>query len=293
MESFIEFFENIPSAFRAGILIGGIFLFWIIEGVFPLFEFGYKKVRHAGINAVLTAIFVVIGLGFAVLLLGASQWVTANNFGVLNWIAMPVWLQMIVGVMLLDFFGAFLVHWVEHKVKFMWKFHLVHHSDTTVDVTTGLRHHPGEAVFRMIFTILGVIVVGAPIWIVFFYQTMSAAFTHFNHANIQMPKKLDRALSLVFVTPYMHKVHHHYTQPLTDTNYGNIFAIWDRVFGTFAQVDDTKELVYGIDTHMDPKENDDVVNLLKIPFQKYRPPMGSKFGEEEGDSTPQSQKRKV
>ena len=292
MESFIEFFENIPSAFRAGILIGGIFLFWIIEGVFPLFEFGYKKVRHASINAVLTAFFVVIGLGFAGLLLGASQWVTANNFGVLNWIAMPVWLQMIVGVMLLDFFGAFLVHWVEHKVKFMWKFHLVHHSDTTVDVTTGLRHHPGEAVFRMIFTILGVIVVGAPIWIVFFYQTISAAFTHFNHANIQMPKKLDRALSLVFVTPYMHKVHHHYTQPLTDTNYGNIFAIWDRVFGTFAQVDDTKELVYGIDTHMDPKENDDVVNLLKIPFQKYRPPMGSKFGEEEGDSAPQSQKRK-
>ncbi|MCR9131359.1 MAG: sterol desaturase family protein [bacterium] len=280
MESFIEFFENIPSAFRAGILIGGIFLFWIIEGVFPLFEFGYRKVRHAGINAVLTAFFVVIGLGFAGILLGASEWVTANNFGILNWVSMPVWLQIIVGVILLDFFGAFLVHWVEHKVKWMWKFHLVHHSDTTVDVTTGLRHHPGEAVFRMIFTILGVIVVGAPIWIVFFYQTMSAAFTHFNHANIQMPKKLDRALSLVFVTPYMHKVHHHYTQPLTDTNYGNIFAIWDRIFGTFAQVDDTKELVYGIDTHMDPKEHDDVVNLLKIPFQKYRPPVGSKFGED-------------
>ncbi|MBO6795344.1 MAG: sterol desaturase family protein [Balneolaceae bacterium] len=290
MESFVEFFENIPSAFRAGILVGGIFLFWIIEGVFPLFEFGYKKVRHAGINAVLTAFFVVIGLGFAGILLGASEWVTANNFGVLNWISMPVWLQVIVGVMLLDFFGAFLVHWVEHKVKFMWKFHLVHHTDTTVDVTTGLRHHPGEAVFRMIFTILGVIVAGAPIWIVFFYQTMSAAFTHFNHANIQMPKKLDRALSLVFVTPYMHKVHHHYTQPLTDTNYGNIFAIWDRVFGTFAQVDDTKELKYGIDTHMDPKEHDDVVNLLKIPFQKYRPPIGSKFGEE--DSGTESQKHK-
>ncbi|MBO6536728.1 MAG: sterol desaturase family protein [Balneolaceae bacterium] len=286
MESFIEFFENIPSAFRAGILIGGIFVFWIIEGVFPLFEFGYRKVRHAGINAVLTAFFVVIGLGFAGILLGASEWVTANNFGILNWVSMPVWLQIIVGVMLLDFFGAFLVHWVEHKVKWMWKFHLVHHSDTTVDVTTGLRHHPGEAVFRMIFTILGVIVVGAPIWIVFFYQTMSAAFTHFNHANIQMPKKLDRALSLVFVTPYMHKVHHHYTQPLTDTNYGNIFAIWDRIFGTFAQVDDTKELVYGIDTHMDPKEHDDVVNLLKIPFQKYRPPVGSKFGEiEENTNT--------
>ena len=283
MESFIEFFENIPTAFRAGILIGGIFIFWVIEGVFPLFEFGYRKVRHALINAVLTGIFVVIGLGFAGLLLWSSDWVTDNDFGILNWIAMPIWAQMIVGVLILDLIGAYLVHFVEHKVRFMWKFHLIHHSDTTVDVTTGLRHHPGEAIFRMIFTIVGVIIAGAPIWIVFLYQTMSAAFTHFNHANIQMPKKLDDALSWVFVTPYMHKVHHHFQQPLTDTNYGNIFAIWDRIFGTFAHVSDLKELKYGIDTHMDPKEHDDVVNLLKIPFQQYRPPTGSKFGEEKRD----------
>ncbi len=272
MEGLIDFFENIPTAFRAGILIGGIFFFWIIEGVFPLFDFGYKKVRHALINTVLTVIFVIIGLGFAGALLWASNYVTENNIGLINMIEMPVWAQIIIGVMLLDFFGAYLIHWIEHKVTVLWKFHLVHHSDTTVDVTTGLRHHPGEAIFRMIFTILGVVIVGAPIWIVFLYQSLSALFTHFNHANIQMPKKLDRALSYVFVTPYMHKVHHHYVLPLTDTNYGNIFAIWDRVFGTFAEVEDTKELKYGIDTHMDPKENEDVVNLLKIPFQKYRSP---------------------
>ena len=267
MELFIEFFEHIPSTFRAGILVGGIFLFWVIEGVFPLFQFGYRKVRHAAINSVLTGFFVIIGLLFASVLLSASNWVTENNVGILNWVMLPTWLQIVIGVMLLDFFGAYLVHWVEHKVKFMWKFHLVHHSDTTVDVTTGLRHHPGEAIFRMVFTIMGVIVVGAPIWIVFFYQTMSVAFTHFNHANIKLPKRLDNTLSFVFVTPDMHKVHHHYTQPLTDTNYGNIFAIWDRVFGTFAHVEHTKELKYGIDTHMDPQEHDDVVNLLKIPFQ--------------------------
>lgn len=281
MESFIEFFENIPTTFRAGILIGGIFLFWIIEGVFPMFEFGYRKARHAGINAVLTALFVVIGLSFASALLWASNLVTANNFGVINWIQMPVWVQMILGVMLLDFFGAYLVHWVEHRIPLLWRFHLVHHSDTTVDVTTGLRHHPGEAVFRMLFTILGVVIVGAPIWIVFLYQSLSAAFTHFNHANIQMPKKVDQALSFLFVTPYMHKVHHHYEMPLTDTNYGNIFSIWDRAFGTFAEVEDAKELIYGIDTHMEPKEHDDVVNLLKIPFQKYRSSNSSKFSEEE------------
>ena len=280
MEAFVEFFENIPSSFRAGILIGGIFVFWILEGVFPLFEFGYKKVRHALINGALTLFFMVIGLGFAGILLWASTYATENQVGLLYMVEMPLWLQALVGVMLLDLIGAYFVHWVEHKVKWMWRFHLVHHSDTTVDVTTGLRHHPGEAIFRMLFTVMGVLVVGAPIWIVFLYQSFSALFTHFNHANIRMPKKLDRALSYIFVTPYMHKVHHHYTQPLTDTNYGNIFSIWDRIFRTFAEVEDTKELTYGIDTHMDEKEHDQLGNLLKIPFQKYRPPTGSKFSDD-------------
>lgn len=284
MEPIIAFFEDVPTTFRAGLLIGGIFVFWIIEGVFPLFEFGYRKVRHALINGLFNLFFVLIGLGFAGLLVWSSEYVTANEFGLLNWISMPIWLQCIVGVMLLDFFGAYLIHWIEHNVKFLWKFHLIHHSDTTVDVTTGLRHHPGEAVFRMLFTILGVILAGAPIWIVFLYQSISALFAHLTHANIQMHVKVDRALSWVFITPLMHKVHHHYTQPLTDTNYGNIFSIWDRLFGTFAQVDDVRELKYGIDTHMDPEENDRVGNLLKIPFQEYRPPVGSKFNSDKKDA---------
>jgi sterol desaturase/sphingolipid hydroxylase (fatty acid hydroxylase superfamily) len=162
----------------------------------------------------------------------------------------------------------------------MWKFHLVHHSDTNVDVTTGLRHHPGETVFRISFTILAVIIVGAPIGIVMLYQSLSVLFAHLTHANINMPKKLDRALSYVLVTPNMHKVHHHYVQPLTDTNYGNIFSIWDRVFGTFAYVPDHTKIVYGIDTHMKPEENSQLKNLLGIPFQPYRPPKG-KFAIEE------------
>ena len=85
----------------------------------------------------------------------------------------------------------------------MWKFHVVHHSDTTVDVTTGLRHHPGETVFRIGFTILAVIIVGAPMWIIMAYQSMSV-LAHITHANINMPRFVDRALSWVFITPLMH-----------------------------------------------------------------------------------------
>ena len=275
MESLVNFFNDIPTPFRAGILIGGIVLFWILEGTLPLFKFQYKKVRHAGINLFFTLTTMIIGFGLAAALLAASSYVSDKQFGLLYLVEMPLWAQLVVGVLLLDLIGAYFVHWTEHKVKWMWKFHLVHHTDTNVDVTTGLRHHPGETVFRIGFTILAVIIVGAPMWIIMFYQSMSVLFAHITHANINMPRSIDRALSWVFITPLMHKVHHHYTQPLTDTNYGNIFSFWDRMFGTFAQVEDTRELKYGIDTHMDPKENDEMANLLKIPFQAYRTPVGN------------------
>ncbi len=278
MEAIVNFFDNIPTEFRAGILIGGVVIFWIVEGTLPLFKFQYKKVRHAGLNLFFTLTTAIIGFGLAGALLAASDYVADNKFGLLYIFELPLWAQLVVGVLLLDLIGAYLAHWTEHKVKWMWKFHVVHHSDTTVDVTTGLRHHPGETVFRIGFTILAVMLVGAPMWIIMFYQSLSVLFAHITHANINMPRGLDRALSYVFITPLMHKVHHHYTQPLTDTNYGNIFSIWDRIFGTFAQVDDTKELIYGIDTHMKPEENDKMGNLLKIPFQPYRVPEDAKFG---------------
>jgi len=104
-------------------------------------------------------------------------------------------------------------------------------------------------------------------WIVFLYQTLSVVATQFNHANIVLPKKIDVFLSYFIVSPDMHKVHHHYVLPYTDSNYGNIFSIWDRLFGTFMTLD-RDQLIYGVDTHMNPKEHNKLSNLLKIPFQK-------------------------
>lgn len=276
MEDFVAFFENIPIWFRSLILIGGIGLFWIAEGTLPLFQFHYRKFRHAGINLFFTLTTAIIGFGLAGVLLLASDLVTSYQVGLLYFADLPLWSQIVAGVLLLDLIGAYFIHWIEHKVKWMWKFHVVHHSDTTVDVTTGLRHHPGETVFRIAFTILAVLIVGAPIGIVMIYQSLSVLFAHITHANIRIPSKLDRCLSWIVVTPNMHKVHHHYRQPLTDTNYGNIFSLWDHLFDTFKYVGNPEEtLHYGIDTHMAPEENDRLANLLQIPFQKYRAPRPS------------------
>ncbi|PLK45617.1 sterol desaturase family protein [Emticicia sp. TH156] len=281
MENIIEYFRTIPSSHRSAILVGGIAFFWLIESAVPLFSFKYNKIKHAGINIFFTLTTVVINFVLAFILLKSSDWAVANHFGVLQWLPeMPLWLYTVLGLMLLDLIGAWFVHWAEHKVKWMWRFHLVHHTDTHVDTTSANRHHPGESVFRFIFTTVGVVLAGAPMWMVFMYQSISVLLSQFNHANIVIPKWLDNAMSWVLVSPDMHKVHHHYVQPYTDSNYGNIFSIWDRLLGTFKTLDRTK-LVYGIDTHMKPEENDRLGSLLKIPFQAYRPPVGAKFSDDE------------
>ena len=267
MQPVADYFATIPSAHRALILAGGIAVFWLWEGAAPLFGARYRKWPHALVNFFFTATTIVVNFALAFLLLRTSEWAIAREVGVLFWLPpMPLWLATVVGLLLLDLVSAWLAHVVSHHVPPLWKFHLVHHSDTHVDTTTANRHHPGESVVRFAFTALAVAVTGAPLWMVFLYQAMSVVLSQFNHANIALPAALDRALSWVIVTPDMHKVHHHYVLPHTDSNYGNIFSIWDRLFGTFRTID-RRALVYGIDTHMDPREHETVPALLTMPFR--------------------------
>jgi sterol desaturase/sphingolipid hydroxylase (fatty acid hydroxylase superfamily) len=272
LETIINYFDTIPSLHRSLILVGGITFFWLLEGALPLFSFNYKKWKHAFPNLFLTVTTIVINFTLAFVLLNSADWVKLNDFGIINWLPeMPLWLYVVLGVLLLDFFGAYLAHFVEHKVKPLWMVHLVHHTDHKVDTTTANRHHPLESMIRFSFTLLGVFVVGAPIAIIMIYQSMSLIFTQFTHANIKMNKKLDKVLSYVIVSPDMHKVHHHNMLPYTDSNYGNIFSIWDRIFGTFSSLDREK-IVYGVDAFPNEATNSSLVELLKQPFQGYRKP---------------------
>lgn len=270
METIIEYFKTIPKEHRSAILVGGIAFFWLLESAVPLFKFKYKKWKHAFPNLFFTMTTVLINLSLAFLLLKSSYWVEANNFGIINWLPeMPLWLYVVLGVVLLDFFGAYLAHFTEHKIMTLWMVHLVHHTDHSVDTTTANRHHPIESVIRFGFTLLGVVLVGAPIAIIMLYQSCSLIATQFNHANIKMPRQLDKILSYIIVSPDMHKVHHHNLLPYTDSNYGNIFSIWDRMFGTYMELD-RDDIVYGVDTFPDAEKNADLKELLKQPFVGYR-----------------------
>jgi len=272
VEALIDYFETIPSSHRTIILVGGLTFFWLLESAVPLFRFNYKKWKHAVPNIFFTITSVLINLVLAFLFLKTADWTVANQFGIINWLPdMPLWLYVILGVVLLDLVGAYLPHYIEHNVKPLWMIHLVHHTDDKVDITTANRHHPFESMIRFAFTLFGVFIIGTPIAIVFLYQSLSLVATQFTHANIRMPRKADNILSYLLVSPDMHKVHHHYVLPYTDSNYGNIFSIWDRLFGTFMKLDREK-LVYGVDVFPDEVKNSHIGELLKQPFQKYEKP---------------------
>jgi len=271
--SFIaDYFQHIPSSQRSLILAGGLVLFWILEGLIPLTRFRRSWGRHTGLNLFFTLTTVIVNFIFATLIIRTADYCSQHHTGLLYLVPMPLWLFTLAGLLLLDLIGAWLIHWLHHQIKWLWKFHLVHHSDTWVDTTTANRHHPGESLFRAIFTLLGVAIAGSPVWMVFLYQSLSVLFSQFNHANISLPKWLDEILAWLIVSPNMHKVHHHYRRPLTDSNYGNIFSVWDRLFRTYKFVKDPATLRYGIDTHPEEKENNRIGALLGMPFGKYRPP---------------------
>lgn len=272
MNEIITYFENISSLHRSIILIGGITFFWSIEAIIPLFNFNYKKFRHAIPNFFFTFTTVLVNFSLAFVLLKVSDLVVENNFGLLNFYdSLPLSLYIIIGILLLDLIGAYFPHYVQHKVKFLWKIHLVHHSDHKVDTTTANRHHPFESVVRYLFTLMGVALLGANMGLVFLYQSLSVILSQFNHANININPSFDKYLSFFIVTPNMHKVHHHYVMPYTDSNYGNIFSFWDRLFGTFKTLNPSK-IIYGVDTFFNEKENRSIKNLLYRPFEKSKAP---------------------
>ncbi len=268
MDRLVTYFATIPSSHRSLILAGGIAFFWLWELAAPLERRPYAKGRHALVNFFFTGTTIVVNFALAFLLLSTSGWAERAGVGLLPMLgALPLAAQALIGLLVLDLVGAWLPHFVEHKTPWLWRLHLVHHSDRHVDTTTANRHHPGESVVRFVFTLGAVAVTGAPMWLVFLYQSISVVLSQFNHANIALPAALDRALSWVVVSPDMHKVHHHYVLPHTDSNFGNVFSVWDRLFGTFMTIDRSR-LVYGVDTHFADAEHTTAGALLTMRRRK-------------------------
>ncbi|WP_336514761.1 sterol desaturase family protein [Pollutibacter soli] len=252
---------------RLAIIVGGLLILWMIEGAIPLMPLRYRKskVRHASVNLAFTVIHLIIHTGFGVLIVLLSDWTKTEKWGIVHWLHLSLVGTIIVSALVLDFFGGWFSHITEHKIPLFWRMHIIHHSDTNVDVTTGLRHHPLESVWRGLFFLMGILVSGSPIYAVMIYQTILTVFVAFTHANISLPLWLDKSLSFLMVSPNMHKVHHHWKQPFTDSNYGAVFSIWDRMFGTFRTMK-KEDIRYGLDRYYPEERDEDFGYLMKKPF---------------------------
>jgi sterol desaturase/sphingolipid hydroxylase (fatty acid hydroxylase superfamily) len=272
-QTLIDYFQELEKhpAQRMVFLVGGMLLLWLLEGAIPFLSLQYKKTkwRHASVNLTFTVVHLVIHTAFALVIVLLSDMSKANGLGLVYWLHASTLWTIVISFFVLDFFGGWLVHWVQHKIYPLWKFHVVHHSDNNVDVTTGLRHHPIESVLRGVFFLAAIVITGAPMYAVMIYQTVLVLSTQFTHANIHLPRWLDASLSYLFVSPAMHKVHHHWQQPYTDSNYGAVFSVWDRLLGTYKKLD-ASQIRYGIDSYNANEQDENLGMLLKKPFQEMR-----------------------
>jgi sterol desaturase/sphingolipid hydroxylase (fatty acid hydroxylase superfamily) len=266
MQRFIDFWDHINSAQRLLTVFIPFFFFWLLEFVIPRFHYDrkYKKLRHTGVNVVFLSTTLVLNLALGFFTAMIAAWVTKEQIGLMNWVSMPLWVKIVLTLFMMDLFAQYIPHYMMHKIKPLWRFHIIHHSDTHLDASTGTRHHPGEWIIRESFTIIGIILMGVPVGLYFLHRSFQALFTYFNHANIHLPKWLDRAIGLVFVSPDMHKFHHHYKRPWTDMNFANSFSLWDRIFGTLVY-DDISKIRFGIDTLEDSKD-ENIGYQFRIPF---------------------------
>lgn len=264
MSELVNYFDHLSQGSKLIWIFVCLSFFLLLENFFPLVKGEYSKWKHGRTNLVFLSTTIVINAIFGIATAGLFIWQAEHRFGLFYIIDMPMVIKLVLSIMLLDLVAQYTVHYLLHKVKFMWRFHMVHHSDTMVDATTGTRHHPGDYVMREFFSLIAIVVFGMPFGFYVLYRMLTILFTYFSHANIVLPNIAERILGLVFITPNMHKFHHHFERPWTDSNYGNIFSLWDRLFGTLV-IEDVNKVKYGLDV-LDSEKSDNLAYQIKVPF---------------------------
>ncbi len=227
--------EN-EATIRLTVFLGLFALLALIEAWIPrrpLRQTRAKRwVNNWGLVLLNTAVLRLVALALPLLAVGAALDATDKGWGLFNAIALPVWLEIILAMLILDFliWGQ---HLITHKIPLLWRLHQVHHADVDMDVTTAIRFHPIEIALSMLLKIGAIYLLGPSAVAVILFEIILNGGAMFNHANIKLPLGIDRIVRLVLVTPDMHRVHHSVHRAEHDSNYGFSLSIWDRMFGTY------------------------------------------------------------
>lgn len=245
-------------------IIGLIAVFYSLEHIADRSIQFNKKAKHLFHNFLLYVVFFLANILWAVVLVFSIEWLNNNQVGIFYLIQLPLWGKLILGVVIFDFV-SYWFHRTAHNVPLLWRFHRVHHSDTTMDSSTYFRGHPVEIFLWFgVSNILASGIFGLDLLALGLYYLVATPFFIIEHTNLRFPKWMDKTIGLIFVTPNLHKVHHEQDQHYTDSNYSDIFILWDRIFGTFKQKP-VEEIKFGLAEFDEPKKQS-FWYLLKSPF---------------------------
>ena len=238
------FGEISEPVLRFGIFAGVLIAMALLEVAIPKRQLSAPRSRRWFTN------FAIVGIDtFAVRILsrlpdiigavavplaavGVAIYLEGLGFGLFHWLNVPFWLAVLLTLVILDF-AIWFQHYLSHKIPVLWRLHQVHHADPDIDVSTAIRFHPVEIVLSMLYKIVWVVILGPPAVAVVLFEVMLNGCAMFNHANVDLPRWLDRGLRMFIVTPDMHRVHHSIERREHDSNYGFSLSIWDRLFGTY------------------------------------------------------------
>jgi exosortase len=184
--------------------------------------------------------------------------------GLLSRLGLPFAIQLLLTFLLLDLW-RYWEHRLFHQVPLLWRLHLVHHSDTQIDVTTSERHHPLEFLLGTAILMALVGALGLPAPALGLYLLAATVVALYSHANLRLPISLDRQLSRLIVTAPVHAVHHSDLQAQTDSNYGAVLTLWDRFFGTYVDPENARIPNYDLGYFHQPKDTT-LAKVLQQPF---------------------------
>ena len=261
----MELLQDNLLAWKAALVLGWLALLFAAERLLPAAR---QAVSAPGAPAggpwrvLRNLALLAVNAGLSPLIvLPVSLWAAGHHIG---W--RPEWWGgwpgLALDILLLDF----LIYWwhlANHRVPILWRFHEIHHLDRFLDSTSALRFHFGEVLLSALARAAMVIVLDIPFSSVVVFEVLLAIGTIFHHSNLRLPPRLERALSLVVITPSIHWVHHHAIQADTDSNYGTLFSFWDRLFGSRSATRRTPEMTIGVEGRQERR----LVELLIRPFR--------------------------
>ena len=259
---------------RPILALSAMALLLIWETVTPFYGYFFKRgserLKH-GLRNIAVGLLnsALVAVAFATLWAATAAFSAEHRIGVLNWFVLPEWLHAGLAILVFDLW-TYAWHRMNHRIGFLWRFHRVHHSDMSMDVTSAIRFHFGEILLSSVLRVPLILLVGITFPELIVYEMMMIFVVQFHHANIAVPQIIDRALRWFIVTPAMHKLHHSRDAHEQNSNFTAFLSLWDRLLGTYLIRHDLENIVMGVEGCSDDHALK-IQGMMTSPLKSNRP----------------------